>query len=106
MLTFIYILFISIFSLVWCWILTEDSMITERLYLWLKSKLEDKYNWLYLPLIGCPKCNAGQIAFWLFIYLDYENYNLLHHIFFTTTTIFLTSLLMKFYIKINQNERD
>lgn len=76
-------------------------MLTERIYLWLKSKLEDKHNWLYYPLIGCPKCNAGQVAFWFYLYQNYYSYDFFNHIFFTTTTIFLTSLLMKFYIKLN-----
>ena len=100
MLVFTFVPFVAIFSLTWCWILTDEGMLTERLYLWLKSKLEDKYNWLYYPLIGCPKCNSGQVALWLYIYLQWNDYNFINHIFFITTTVFLTSLLMKFYTKI------
>jgi hypothetical protein len=97
---YIYIPLIAIFSIVWCWILTEDSMLTERVYLWLQKKLENKHNWLYNPLIGCPKCNAGQIALWFFLWHNWYDYSFINHIFFITTTIFLTSLLMKFYLKI------
>lgn len=102
MFVMIYIPLIAIFSITWCWILTDDGMITERLYLWLKSKLEDKHNWLYYPLIGCPKCNSGQVALWFYLWHNWYNYSFVNHVFFVTTTIFLTSLLMKFYLIIHE----
>jgi len=95
---------IAIFSLVWCWILTEDGMIGENPYLWLRKKLEEKYNWLYMPLIGCPKCNAGQVSLWFYLYYKWYDYSFTEHVFFVTTTIFITTLLMKFYLFIYETK--
>lgn len=89
---------IAIFSIVFCWILTDEDMILELPYLWLRSKLE-KYSFIWLPLFGCPKCNAGQIAFWSYLFFDH--YLWYEHIYFVTTTIFLTWLLMNIYKKLN-----
>jgi len=101
----VYIPFIAIFSIVWCWELTDNGMIFEKLYLWLRDKLEEKHTWLYYPLIGCPKCNAGQFAFWFYLYKQWYSYSFFEHIFFITTTIFAAMLLMKLYTLIYERTK-
>lgn len=98
---FILDIFIAVFSITWCWILTADEMIFERLYLWLEKKI--KVSWIFYPLIGCPKCNAGQVSFWLYLYLLWNDYNAITHILNVTMSIFIAWLLMKIYFKIEAN---
>jgi len=37
-------------------------------------------RWFFRPIWGCEKCFAGQIAFWVFIYMQRHNYNLFFHL--------------------------
>ena len=90
---------IAIFAMAYCWILTDPDMLLERPYVWMKGKLEGKYDWLWNPIWGCPKCVAGQIALWTFIYYRWDNYDPVAHMIFTGVTIFLTRELVLYYIK-------
>ena len=45
------------------------------------------------PFGLCDKCFAGQIALWVYLIAEIDNYNLIIHCFFITFSIFLTLLL-------------
>ncbi len=62
-------------------------------------------HWLFMILIGCDRCVAGQIALWFFLYRNYELYAgdffeaLLIHLGFVSLTILLTVALKESYYK-------
>lgn len=58
------------------------------------NKLPD---WLYNPLGGCVKCFGGQVALWFYIIKYFHSYNLLEHIVFTSSVIFLSLILNKLW---------
>ncbi len=91
------ILYIAIFSIVWCIILTDPEMILNWLYILLEKHLP---VWLFKPIIGCSVCNSGQVSFWYYLLTTHE-YNPVEHVFFTTTTIFLVYILITIINKIN-----
>lgn len=101
---FILLISTSIFSICWCWILTDKEMILSKHYEWVKSKLEDKHDWLWYPLWLCPKCNSGQLSLWIYLGMHWNDYNLLYHIFYITNTIFITWLLSNYYSKEMNNK--
>ena len=94
---------IAVFSFVYIVILTEPHQIFNSLY----KKLDYFFNirgckeprktkhWLFKIIIGCEKCNAGQIAFWLYGFtnvMEYTEYPIetffLHFAFITITIAF------------------
>lgn len=53
-------LFISLWAYLFCIPLSQPG----QMFGWLKGLISRLPEWLYLPLIGCPKCHAGQVALW------------------------------------------
>ena len=54
-------LYISIWAYLFCVPLAEPG----QLFGWLKGMLYKVCpEWLFKPLIYCPKCHAGQVALW------------------------------------------
>ena len=53
-------LYIALWAYLFCIPLSQPGQV----FGWLKGLLSDLPDWLYLPLIGCPKCHAGQVALW------------------------------------------
>jgi hypothetical protein len=49
-------------------------------------------------LIGCPKCVAGQIAFWGYFFQG--SYNFFEHLSFITITILITAILTQILNKL------
>lgn len=110
---FIWSVLISIFSFVYTYILTQpDHLLNgtyKRLYSFFKTDerlAENKsVHWLFKILMYCEKCNAGQIACWLYLFNNLHNYYLhpvrtfLFHLSFITLSIFLTSIIKNTYTK-------
>ncbi len=54
-------IFIGLWAYLFCMVLSEPG----EVFGWLKNWIDKMCpEWLYKPLIGCPKCHAGQVAFW------------------------------------------
>lgn len=81
---------IAVFSYVYTNILTEPDMLFNGLYRKLDGNIP---NWLFYPLIHCEKCNAGQIALWVYIYEYYLGF-----IFYPLETIGYCALFVSFTI--------
>lgn len=92
---------VAVFSITVTWLLTDEGMIFEKPFLWLRKHLEN--TWIWYPLGGCPKCFAGQVMFWVWLYLSWFDYDLIKHLLITTWAIFFTWLFMRLYTKYNTN---
>jgi len=57
-------LIISLWAYLFCLPLSEPGQV----FGWLRNLIYQMPEWLFNPLIGCPKCHAGQIAFWWQVY--------------------------------------
>lgn len=104
-------LLIAVSAFVYSSILTEADMLFCWLYKRLdrffktdKRKLEGKgYHPLFMILIHCSKCVAGQWSFWLYLYIHLNLYlkdpamYFFHHVFFVSVTIFMTEIIRIFY---------
>lgn len=62
-------LYISLWAYLFCVPLSEAGQV----FGWLRSALSRLPEWLFNPLIGCPKCHAGQVALWWQVWNWHEN---------------------------------
>lgn len=107
-------LLIAMSAYVYTNILTDQNQIFNGLYNWLDIKLNNqetgKKHWLFMVLIYCEKCVGGQMALWIFLYLNYKSYltnpftALLSHIFFITFTILSATLIKEIHKHIKKDE--
>jgi hypothetical protein len=94
-------LLIAVLAVVYTQLLTDTNMIFNgvynRLYRFFKTDQRARegkpYHPLFMILIYCEKCFAGQVAFWLFIYHNFADYNFLIHLFFVAFTILSAYIL-------------
>lgn len=105
---------IAIVAVTYTYILTRAGQILSGFYNWLdqvfktdKRAAEGKeVHPVFMVIMYCEKCFSGQVALWLFLYYNWNNY-LYHfridyifiHIFFVLYTIFLSSVIKHSYIK-------
>jgi len=96
----IYIASVAICSISYSCILTENGMILAKLDVLLEEYLPE---WLYLPLIGCPKCVSGQMVLWSYYYFlsrySTLEYNYLIHLSVILITIYLTKILISIHLE-------
>jgi len=45
------------------------------------------------PLLDCEYCVAGQLAFWYYLVVNFNNYYIIQHVFFIGVTIFIVELI-------------
>lgn len=102
---------IGLLAFVYTYLLTEPNAIFHGLYMWLykffkTQEREDEgrpIHPLFMVLIHCEKCFAGQSAFWIYVFSNFYNYNFLQHIFFTAYAIFIAAIIKALYTnKINK----
>lgn len=103
---------IAVLSVVYTNLLTDSNMIFNGIYNWLDRKFKNdqrgKNHWLFMIIIHCEKCFAGQVAFWIFIYLHFANekheYDPLIHVFFVAFTILSAYILNNIIKHIKHHE--
>lgn len=68
-------LYISLWAYLFCMPLSQPNEVFGWLKDWIQRTCPD---WLYKPLIGCPKCHAGQVALWwqVFCAVNYGEFSL------------------------------
>lgn len=91
---------LAVVAYVFVCILQKDDNIFEKYGDFLTWVHGFKYGYYIAnPLGYCENCFAGQLAFWLYIKLNYHYYlhdlfnNVVQHIIFVSLTIFITSLI-------------
>lgn len=106
-------LLIAITGFTYSYILTQPG----EVFGWLYGKLDALFNTdkrgckglgfhpVFKMIMACPKCVSGQMALWIFIILNHEDYlqsfiwHLVFHILFIGTSIFLATLIKSYYQK-------
>lgn len=109
-------IFIAITAFTYSYILTQPNEIFGGLYgkLNIIFKTDERMikglglHPIFKMVMACEKCVSGQLSLWIYLFWNYENYtfgfrlsiyNLIEHIFFVTTTIFLTTIIKSIYLK-------
>lgn len=107
-------IFISITAFTYSYILTQPNEIFGRLRIVLEQWFKHDQRLvahkgphpIYKMIMWCEKCVSGQLSFWIYLAWHYDQYlhgnilyNAIEHIFFTATTIFLTTIIKSLYIK-------
>lgn len=104
---------IAMIAFVYSVLLTEENALLNgtynRLYDWFKTDERaakgKPVDPIFMLIMYCERCIAGQIAFWFFIYENWIYYfedpiqALLYHFGFVALTIILTVTLKESYIK-------
>lgn len=104
---------IAILAVVYTYILTQPNMLFNGIY----NKFDRFFKTdqrrangkgvhpVFMVLMYCHLCFSGQIALWLFLILNYKNYEvnfgytLLQHILFVSFTIFCAGIFKNIYTK-------
>ncbi len=58
----------AIYIGVWAWLFCGPLSEGGEVFGYLRARLSVLPNWVFKPLIGCPKCHAGQLSFWWQVY--------------------------------------
>jgi len=101
-------LLLAIGAFVFSNLLTDENQILNGVYKWLYKifKTDERkddgkpVHPLFMALMYCEKCVAGQWSFWFFLFANFSFYNFnlfFTHIFFVLTTIFLAALIKLLY---------
>jgi hypothetical protein len=77
------------------WTLSEPGQIFN----WYFSLIEDLPHWLQKPLGGCVRCMSGQVLFWYYLIVHFNEYRLLDHLFYPAAGIILATILERLYEK-------
>jgi hypothetical protein len=88
---------ISLIVYVFC-ALGEPGMV----FSWYRKLIDRLPDWLYNPLGGCHKCLTGQVCFWFFLITQYNSYDLIEHLFFTSLGIFLSLIYNWVWTRLEQ----
>jgi len=103
-------------------ILTEPNMLLNGWYNWLDKKIgptsakrtfntplhikppknigKPRAIWLFKPLVGCPRCVAGQAGVWLYllaIVAEHQKYSIFGHLLCASVSIFTVLIYAKIY---------
>jgi len=54
----------ALYISLWAYLYTGPLSQPGQVFSPIKSAASRLPDWLYLPIIGCAKCHAGQVAFW------------------------------------------
>lgn len=104
---------IAITGFTYSYILTQPGEIFGKLYLKLDILFKSDERGsdgkglhpLFKMSMACPKCVSGQMALWIFIILNYQDYlqsfiwHLVFHILFIGTAIFFATIIKSLYQK-------
>lgn len=98
---FFFSIAVGVTAVVYSIICTMPGMIFNK---WMWYAQDNFPVWLHKPLITCQNCVAGQMGFWLYIYLSIKtdfSYDLPSHLWFASQCIFnafvITHYISKLY---------
>ncbi len=93
-----FLIFCCSISYVFVEILVQPGELLWRWFTWLdRLKLPEYF---IKPLGGCIYCTTGQITFWSFLFIYWDNYSLFVHIGITAFAILINYILIKIIDKI------
>jgi len=84
-------IFIGLASFVYVEILQDRGMIFNG---WcnLMVRMGYKWEWFTKPLGLCVVCNSGQLAMWVYLYRNWNDYDLMQHIYFVCVAIIVSKI--------------
>lgn len=111
MIDYIFSVLIAAIAFTYSVLLTEENAlfngIYNRLYVFFKTdeRASDgkPVHWLFMILMYCERCIAGQMAFWYFLYKNWTIYvhefieSLIYHFGFVSITIMLAVTFKEIY---------
>lgn len=111
MIDYVFGLLIASIAFTYSVLLIEENALFNGLYnrLYVIFKTDERaekgksVHWLFMILMYCEKCIAGQMAFWYFLYKNWSIYDvdffesLIYHFGFVSVTIMLTVILKQIY---------
>lgn len=59
---------------------------------------------LFMVIVHCEKCIAGEFALWYYLYHHYNDYDFIYHISFISLSILFASCIRGIYFKYISNE--
>ena len=94
----IFALKIAVVGFVWSGILVQPG----ELFDWVPRVICRMTNneKIHKVTFACEKCFSGQLAFWSYLMIHFEDYDLSTHIYFTFLTMFFVALLTKLWKKL------
>lgn len=69
-------------------------------FAWYQKLIGSLPDWLWKPLGGCVMCCAGQALFWSYLILHFNDYNLIDHLFYPASGIFIVTIYDYIYSKL------
>jgi len=89
---------IAVIAFVFSELLITDGNIFAFYGRWIENLEGRGLDWLSMPLGGCPKCLAGQLALWGYLFRD--GYTVSGHLISIVFAIFFTEIIVVLYGKI------
>lgn len=98
---------IALFAFTYSYLLTQPHAMFNGIYnkLYKAFKTDERiqngkgYHPLFMILIHCEKCIAGQFALWLYLKTNFYHYNPLQHLFFVCYCIAFAAVIKHTYTK-------
>jgi hypothetical protein len=87
------ILKISLIAYMFCALGQNEGMI----FYGYQKLIKQLPHYFHYPLGGCYLCFTGQICFWFYLIKYFQNYNLIDHLFFVSSGIFVSAVYNKIY---------
>ena len=78
------------------WVYTHILLKEGMMLGWLGKLISRLPEWLSEPLGGCEYCVAGQFGLWYYLYMNWNEYNLINHILFITLAIFTVEIINRY----------
>jgi len=75
------------------WTFAILLMDKDMIFGWWYNVIDRLPEYLAKPLGKCEYCLSGQIALWYYLIKYFNNYDLIHHIFFISLAIFTVELI-------------
>lgn len=63
-------------------------------------------RWFYKPIWGCEKCFAGQLALWLYLRFNWQQYSLFYHLLTIALAITFAVIISFIINQIKKNNAD
>jgi len=84
------------FAFVWVAVLVQPG----NIFSWLPPLFKKFPEWFRHVAFNCEKCLAGQLSFWIPLFLGYKSYDLFSHIYVVFLAIMFAAFIGRIYDKL------
>ncbi len=75
---------------------------SDSIFAWYQKLIDGLPEWLWRPLGGCEMCLTGQVLFWYYLIVHFNDYNVISHLFYPSCGIFLVVIYGFIYDKLTE----